>query len=87
MARYTKASRQIDQNAARIGVTAHSIRELEKSIRRAAWDSLMVDYYLGGTYKPSDPVKLSKRTQRLFKDADNVAAKRRRYMKKAEDKR
>lgn len=84
MARADRYSHAVTVAATRHSSLAHAARELEIYLRRAAWASLWVDYQI--CYPGKSHPGTSARTERLFKDADNAAARRRYIMKGYSDR-
>ena len=80
--RADRYDRAVDAAASRHSHEAFALRQLERSLNHAGWESLYVDYQLQRTrLEPNEQISLSSMTQRLFKDAKNVGARRRRLMK------
>ncbi len=80
MGRYSPRSREADQKAARHSMEASSIRELEKRLRAAARSSSFVDYLFEHNKRNGDIDRQSALTARLYKDANNAGARRRRMV-------
>lgn len=84
MPRANRYKHEVDRAAARHSQLAYALRQLEKELRQAAWASIYADYrsqFRVGMVS-SAPIVLSAMTERLFKDSENVGARRRRVMAK-----